>query len=367
VNRLKWSGLTVALWLGATLPLAWVSTGGTRASFSDSQAASGQVDAAVAFGGVGGPTASVTATPPVTRTATATQMPSATRTATLTPSVTRTAAATRTPTVTASVTPVRCDDDGRARLDLSPSDVGLEGNGRIAARIVLSVDGSAERDVLLGLQASDGAWAFDRVEFFNGQVWQIFGGATSTLYLAGDVAPDVATSIPFTLYLRPGWLEARPGAVASIAVGVARRDCRDDDPKHHLAIDIEQDVDAQHNDVTRTVTPTPTASSTPAPTPTDTPAPTEAVTASATPAPSQTPTPTDTPQPTATATPTETPEATATPTPTAVPAATPTTTSTEPPKPGAMPLPSDTPTSTASATPAPSVTPSATSSPMPSG
>lgn len=353
MNRLKWSGLAVALWLGATLPLAWASTGGTRASFSDSETVSGEVQAAAVFG------ASATATPSAARTVHVTRTATRTRTVTVTPSVSPsvTPSVTRTATVTPSVTPVGCDHDGRGRLELDPADVGVAAEGRFSGSIVLSDgDESTERDVLLGLQAADDTWAFDRVEFANGQIWQIFAGAASTLYLAGDVPPGASVSISFTLYVRPGWLEARPGSRAGITVGVARRDCRHYDPKHHLTIEIERDGDAVRGD---TATAPPTASYTPAPTATAT------VTASATPAPTITPTPTDTPQPTATVTPIDTPEPTATatptetatPTPTAMPAVTPTATAVDAPEPTATTAPTDTPVPTpASETPTPSVT-----------
>lgn len=273
-------------------------------------------------------------------------------------------------------TPASCGRKADASLEFHPDEINLKGDGTPSATITLKNDGhaSAAQAVLLGLRVTDGTSFLDRVEFGNGQVWQISGGTTSTLYLAGSIPAGGSASIPFTVYMRPAWLQAHHGAGASIRVEVASADCLKKRSNARLTIDLERKADGHHDDdghhgaalvpgasAAQTVTTTPTVSDAPAPTPSVTPSP------ATTPTLTFTPTPPATPQPTAT--PTETPEPTATATPTAVPETTPIATSTEDAEPTETATPTDTPapTPTASATSTPSVTPTVTSFPQPSG
>jgi outer membrane biosynthesis protein TonB len=265
---------------------------------------------------VGTPTPTPTPTPTATPTPTPTATPippTATPTPTPTPTATPippTATPTPTPEPTASAAYISFSAFYSLGNVFSSSEYSATGSGTPASPLVAVVGGNTYHDNRLWLlitQSGTLSWSLQmssEQDYDFGSLYRTTGSPAQ--HTPGGAIPGTVT----TLSVRSGTQTASGTLSVTSGQYVVVTYTKDD----------SGDVGTDNITVTLSITPTPTATATPTPEPTATPTPTPEPTATPTPTPEPTATPTPTPEPTAT--PTPTPEPTATPTPTPEPTAT---------------------------------------------
>ncbi len=219
--------------------------------------------------------ATMTPTASATGTASATSTPSPTETSTATPTET----ATGTPTETATATPPALQLECISTLRFG-EDVYVAGDVGLGATVTLTNTGSSQIEgILLGLRVVEGAQMVARVDYGNGQYWDISGVAeASNLYALGSVPPGEHVVVELKFANTAEWAAAPEDTRLAIQIVVAAGDC----PGATTNVVVRKATVAAPTTVTEDATTiaTPPATHTPSPQPpTETPPPSPSSTA----------------------------------------------------------------------------------------